>query len=89
MYEQISDEFDYDGEVWVCPDVSKFVVNNDLYNMYAINSTSFGLVINGCNDATAIDSEHSLSTYTNESCLDDSEFTKQIDKLIVNTKIIN
>ena len=64
-------------------------MNNDIFNLDADDSKSFGVVINSCNDAVAIESAKNLTTYTSEKCLDETEIANIIDKIAVNTKVLN
>ena len=52
---EINNEFS--DFVWVCADVKSILVNNDVFTMSAVNSTSFGMVVNTCTAAKAIDKE--------------------------------
>ena len=55
---------------FICPKVSSFVLENnpDLYEVG--NGQSFNLVVNTCSQATQIDQDKGLETYSDEECLD-------------------
>ena len=58
--------------------------------MLTYNSTSFGMVVNSCKDAEAIDAANNLTTYTSESCLtDETEAESLIDQVVVYQKFLS
>ena len=71
---------------WVCPDVKNFTLNNDVFGISAVNSTSFGMVVNICSDAKYIDDTYSLASYSKAECDETNELL--IERIVVYSKVL-
>ena len=85
-YENSILEEEFGDFVWVCPDVQNFTLNNDVFGMSAVNSTSFGMVVNICSDATYIDDKYGLASYTKAECNSTNELL--IERIVVYSKVL-
>ena len=85
---QLDDEINNEFSLlsWVCPNVTNITVNNDVFNLFGCNSTSFGMVVNTCSDAKKIDIENNVMSYTDVGCDLDAE--ADIEAISVYTKLL-
>ena len=63
------DPFPYEfptNDRWVCPDVQNITLNNDGFLLFNTASINFVMVVNDCKDATEIDANNNLKSYTDE-----------------------